>query len=856
MRSWARAGLRGKLWPCGGSRRNSSKRILDFQSIDRKWMLKWNEDRSLDGKQTQGPKYYVLAMFPYPSGILHVGHLRVYTITDAIARYRQMAGYNVLHPMGWDAFGLPAENAAIERQLSAAEWTASNMSNMRKQFDLMHVDFDWKSEIATCDPQYYKHTQAIFLKMYETGFAYRKKATVNWDPVDCTVLANEQVDNLGRAWRSGASVEKRELEQWFVKISDFSQDLLSDLDVLEFWPNHVKKMQENWIGKSEGVEIKFPLDSDSSISVFTTRPDTLFGVQFIALSTTHPLVAGFDDVNLRHFISQVEQGSKAGYLLPVEAIHPITQQRLKVFAAPYVVADYGSGAVMGVPAHDMRDYEFWKENIKDQPIEGALDTDQVVFTGHGVLHTRCGEYAGLDSATAGRMLVERLTEAGLARSMTKWKLRDWLVSRQRFWGTPIPMVHCPDCGIVPVPREDLPVVLPGLEKLSGRGNPLAGITEWVNCRCPRCQGAAKRDTDTMDTFVDSSWYYARFTDPHNANEPFSCENAEKLPVDAYIGGVEHAILHLLYSRFFAKFAAKVGMWSGGSLRAEPFKKLVTQGMVHGTTYTNPQTGRFVGREDVRTIENKHYAPDGTELGVSFEKMSKSKRNGIDPVATIQQFGADSTRAHILFSAPVSEVLYWQEERIIGMQRWLGRVWRCVCSVDDRTAGSGDDEAERQLHAQLQKTVREVTEAYNDTLALNGAISSLIKLTSALTADRKSRRAVYADACTTLVKLLAPIAPATAEESWQRLGGEKSIFRASWPVTSESAPPPSEVQCAIQINGKVRFVMATRLEETAQEVFDRAQHTEKGRKWLADSKPTRMIKVPNGRVVNFVIDTPP
>ncbi|KAI9825629.1 MAG: Leucyl-tRNA synthetase, mitochondrial [Thelocarpon impressellum] len=641
-------------------------------------------------------------MFPYPSGALHLGHLRVYTISDVLARFKQMRGYRVIQPMGWDAFGLPAENAAIERGVDPKKWTTENIRKMKKQLLQMGGRWDWDREIMTCDPAFYKHTQRLFLMLHEHGLAYQAESLVNYDPVDRTVLANEQVDANGMSWRSGAKVEKIRLKQWFFRITAFRDALLEDLDPLGkdgMWPERVLSMQRNWLGKSTGARVKFPIDCttdrilDTVVQIFTTRPDTLFGVQYLALSATHPLVDKLAKTSpsLQAFLDTLPSlppDSKAGYLLqglhatnPLAFLSPtsLTAEPLPVYVAPYVLGDYGEGAVMGVPGHDARDNAFWKEHRGGDQVHSVvrpsdeLDHGDRIHPQPTVLSPSCGPFAGESSSEATKNIVQLLQEGDYAEHAESWRLRDWLVSRQRYWGAPIPMIHCGDCGAVPVPTDQLPVELPELsgDRLRNRvGNPLESVEEWVNVDCPSCGGSARRDTDTMDTFVDSSWYFMRFADPHSKMAPFSAEAANTtLPVDVYVGGVEHAILHLLYARFISKFLSMTSLWSsGGASSGEPFTRLITQGMVHGRTYSDPSTGRFLHPDavDATTDPSKPILrTTGKPVIISWEKMSKSKHNGVDPAACIERWGADATRAHMLFLAPVSEVLLWEEGPIVA-----------------------------------------------------------------------------------------------------------------------------------------------------------------------------------------------
>ncbi|KAH7058853.1 leucyl-tRNA synthetase [Macrophomina phaseolina] len=867
---------------------------LDFQAIDAKWRQRW-EAAAANARHAavaDRPNAYVLPMFPYPSGTLHLGHLRVYTISDVLARFKHMQGHDVIHTMGWDAFGLPAENAAIERGIDPADWTISNIAKMKEQLQGMNGRWDWDREFMTCDPAFYKHTQRIFLLMHERGLAYRAKSLVNWDPVEKTVLANEQVDANGKSWRSGAQVEKVHLEQWFLRITAFKEDLLNDLDLLaksERWPERVLSMQKNWIGKSKGSKLHFKLESSpeakplADIEVFTTRADTLFGVQYIALSMNHPFVhekAKTDD-GLRQFLEQAEhfpQDSKDGYLLPgVYAVNPAfdfatadttVQNPLPVYVAPYVLDDYGSGAVMGVPGHDARDHAFWTKNQGNQPIVTVIAPDNVdsssmptsqdeAFVHKGRLTEACGPFKELSSDEAIDRIIKQLQEKGQqAEHVDQWRLRDWLISRQRYWGTPIPMIHCDSCGPVPVPESDLPVELPKLssgQMLGKGGNPLADIPEFVNTTCPKCNNPAKRETDTMDTFMDSSWYFFRFADPHNEKAPIAADAADaRLPVDIYIGGVEHAILHLLYARFISKFLATTPLWpSGGGPdnKGEPFRKLITQGMVHGRTYTDPESGRFLRPEevDLKNPSKPVMKETGKPPNVSFEKMSKSKYNGVDPSECISKYGADATRAHMLFQAPVTEVLEWDEEKIAGIQRWLQRVWRVTQRAGEmkipdefRNEKLKDVSIADDITLATHQTIKSVTTSLTSTYALNTVISDLTKLTNTLDGLQNNLEVAalppaaqtylaqaYHRSVKCLLTMLAPICPAFAEECWETLhialSSERphatattaatttgnSIFDQPFPAHSDAllaALSRRTLTAAIQVNGKLAFTL--------------------------------------------------
>ncbi|KAL2177863.1 uncharacterized protein P884DRAFT_199023 [Thermothelomyces heterothallicus CBS 202.75] len=937
----------------GATARILAQAKLDLPALDSKWREKWaslpdSARETKDGAQRK----YVLPMFPYPSGYLHLGHLRVYTIADVVARFHSLRGSNVLLPMGWDAFGLPAENAAIERGINPATWTRANIAKMKEQLGLMNGSWDWSCELSTCDPSFYKHTQKIFLLLHERGLAYQAEAEVNYDPVDKTVLANEQVDANGCSWRSGAKVEKRKLKQWFLRISDFREPLLRDLEVLaknDAWPERVLTMQKNWLGKSTGATIKFPImafnhDMHAAIEVFTSRPDTLFGVQYLALASTHPVVTKLAerDPELQAFLDTLPglpPDSKVGYLLPhIRAINPLayhdetpeaTKKSIPVYVAPYVIGDYGEGAVMGVPGHDVRDHAFWTTHHADEPVRYVLASSEDESTtamrnepciDHGIMTEHSGPYKGKSSRETGEMLVSMLQQAGLAEPVEKWRLRDWLISRQRYWGTPIPIVHCDSCGAVPVPDEQLPVMLPEVdEHWAGKktGNPLEALEDWVNTTCPRCSGPAKRDTDTMDTFVDSSWYYMRFIDPHNKDAPFSAEKAKAmLPVDLYIGGIEHAILHLLYARFVYKFLMTSSLVSWGEAEAEaadkvhePFQRLITQGMVHGKTYIDPATGRFLKPDEVDLSDplRPKVAATGETATVTFEKMSKSKHNGVDPTNVIAQHGADATRAHMLFQAPVSEILEWDGDKIVGVTRWLGRVHDLVVrlgpappggaalptprSYFEETAGRPDGmgaQAQAQWDAdvavwrEVQRTIASVTASYEKVYALNTVVSDLMSLTNTIQ-DRAGAMSegIQRQALSALVRMMAPITPAFAEECWSLLGlqrpegnggGGGSMFRgpgkASFPVVDGTleleAMRPRKQACAVQVNGKVRVSVDIPTppsglagEELKEWIVGEILKTKEGQARLVNrgtdvSRAKKVIVIKNGKLVNFVL----
>ncbi|KAK7204653.1 hypothetical protein BZA70DRAFT_299451 [Myxozyma melibiosi] len=892
-------------WSCfAGSRHSCAARLefsfstLDYPELDDKWRSVWSENTA-PGTPSRG-KFYCLSMFPYPSGNLHMGHVRVYTISDVIARFRRMQGYDVLHPMGWDAFGLPAENAAIERNADPSIWTKQNIANMKNQIQKMLVSFDWDRELSTCSPDYYKHTQKLFLDLYKANYAYRTEASVNWDPIDQTVLANEQVDSEGRSWRSGALVEQKLLSQWFFKVTELADELEKDLELLGEWPSAVTTQQSNWIGRSHGAEVEFELDDGSgSLTVYTTRPDTLPGVQFLAVASTHRICISRPELSEQVSKMMVANpGSNEGFRIPdLHAIHPLTGEKVPVFMAPYVLGGYAQGAVMGVPAHDTRDYGFWKRNMRGKPVRHVIvpledaaqsTTDGGPYTAKaGSVASSVPKYGGMTLDEAVTAIVADLEGRGKGRLTTNFKIRDWLVSRQRYWGAPIPMIHCDSCGVVPVPEENLPVLLPEKIKSEGSGSPLARDEEWVNVACPKCKQPAKRDTDTMDTFVDSSWYYFRYADAKNEKLPFSYDAASTfVPVDLYIGGSEHAILHLLYSRFFGKFLMKQGHWSGGDLNGEPFRKLITLGMVHGRTFTDPHTGRFLKPEEVDLSDPAKpvIKATGETPRISSEKMSKSKYNGADPDDCISKYGADATRAHVLFQAPVNDTLEWDEHKIVGIQRWLGRLWRHVLSVcaDVEKEGITDftmpaaesrTEAEIKLWNDVQDLVGKTTTAFEADYSLNTSVSNYNKLTnSILDAYKKSRDSkneaekvrtvVVLNATARLLQIAAPVIPATAEECWKALLEAQgrpwtSVFEiGSWPEVEPMQALSPLTDHVVFVNAKKRFV--TKLDEnwSQEQMVDAILQTKDGQKWLVEDaagKTIQRVIVPKGRKnVSFIL----
>ncbi|MFN5926104.1 MAG: leucine--tRNA ligase [Pseudanabaena sp.] len=851
------------------------------QQIEPKWQKVWAEKQldkvNNDAISADKKKFYALSMFPYPSGDLHMGHVRNYTITDVISRYKRMQGYQVLHPMGWDAFGLPAENAAIDRNTHPAKWTYANIDNMRSQLQQVGLSYDWERELATCSPDYYKWTQWIFLQFLEAGLAYQKEAKVNWDPIDQTVIANEQVDSEGRSWRSGALVEKRKLRQWFLKITDYAEQLLQDLDKLKDWPSSVKIMQANWIGKSTGAELSFPIvGSDQKITVFTTRPDTVYGVSYVVLAPEHPLVETLtnDDhkESVSKFIEEVKNLSeidrtsddrpKRGVAIGASVINPFIGKEVPIWIADYVLFEYGTGAVMGVPAHDVRDFAFAKQyNLPIQtvitpnfplPVGECQGVRESAYTEAGII-VNSGEFNGLDSVTAKTKIVEFAEKNQWGTAKITYRLRDWLISRQRYWGCPIPVIHCPKCGIVPVPHADLPVILPEDVELTGRGaSPLAQKDSWVNISCPKCGSAAKRETDTMDTFIDSSWYFLRFADARNDQEIGDRNSINNwLPVDQYVGGVEHAILHLLYSRFVTKVLRDRGLLDFN----EPFTRLLTQGMVQGLTYMNPNKSgkdKWVPSALVDPKDPKD-PKTGEPLQALFATMSKSKGNGVSPVEAIAKYGADTLRMFALFKAPPEKDLEWEDADVEGQQRFLNRVWRLVSSFAETKQNGISEKIDRNLRRAIHIAIKEVSEDFDGGYQLNTAISELMKLSNALQDAEDKSSATFLEGIETLLTLLAPFAPHIAEELWLLIGHTESIHSQSWLTYDPDALSVDEITLVIQINGKVRgsLQVPSSASNDKQALEEYARSSSAAKRYLEGKEIKKVIAVPK-KLVNFVV----
>ncbi|MDJ0799310.1 MAG: leucine--tRNA ligase [Calothrix sp. MO_167.B12] len=852
--------------------------------IEEKWQQAWTE-QGLDKTPTdnQKPKFYALSMFPYPSGSLHMGHVRNYTITDVIARLKRMQGYRVLHPMGWDAFGLPAENAAIDRGIPPAKWTYENIDQMRQQLKRLGLSIDWEREVATCSPDYYKWTQWIFLQFYGAGLAYQKEAAVNWDPVDQTVLANEQVDSEGRGFRSGAKVERKLLRQWFLKITDYAEELLTDLDKLPGWPERVKLMQANWIGKSTGAYLEFPIvGMDEKIGVYTTRPDTVYGVSYVVLAPEHPLTAKVTTPDrkavVEAFVEEVtneselertaEDKPKRGIPTGGKAINPFTGEEIPIWIADYVLYEYGTGAVMGVPAHDTRDFKFAQEQnlpIKVVIIPEGGDASAELTAAHtepGVM-VNSQQFDGFNSSDGKQAIIEFAEKQGFGQARVQYRLRDWLISRQRYWGAPIPIIHCPNCGAVPVPEADLPVKLPEDVEFSGRGaSPLTQLESWVNVPCPSCGTPAKRETDTMDTFIDSSWYFLRYADATNEGQVFDSGNVNDwLPVDQYVGGIEHAILHLLYSRFFTKVLRDRGLLNFD----EPFQKLLTQGMVQGLTYKNTETGQYIPSKKVDlnklTVDDKtgELVNEETEerLKVFYEKMSKSKYNGIEPEEVLAKYGADTARMFILFKAPPEKDLEWDDADVEGQFRFLNRVWRLVIDFANQPTSSTKQskntasKPEKDLRRAIHTAIKEVSEDLDGEYQFNTAISELMKLSNAITEARCKDSPVYAEGIRTLVMLLAPFAPHITDELWHLLGNTNSVHSETWLNYEPEALVADEITLVIQIMGKTRGAIQVPATTDKATLEKYARESEVAQRYIEGKEVKKTIVVP-GKLVNFVI----
>jgi leucyl-tRNA synthetase len=809
------------------------------ETLEREAQKYWDDARSFEvGEDPRKDKFYCLTMFPYPSGRLHMGHVRVFTISDVFARYQRMQGKHVLQPMGWDAFGMPAENAAIQNGVPPAQWTYKNIDGMRHQLKRLGYAYDWTREITTCRPEYYRWEQWLFTRMFKKGLVYRKNSVVNWDPVDKTVLANEQVIN-GRGWRSDALVERREIPQWFMKITAYADELLDELDRMPGWPESVKSMQRNWIGRSEGVELSFDVrGEDDSLTVYTTRPDTLMGVTYMAVAAEHPLAAkaATNNSDIEAFIAEckktdaaeatLETMEKKGMPLGIAAIHPLTGDDVPLWVANFVLMSYGTGAVMAVPGHDERDWEFAKKH--DLPIRqviapsdgSEINIDEAVYVDKGVL-VNSGEFDGLDYEAACNAIADHFEKSGLGRRKVNYRLRDWGVSRQRYWGTPIPIIYCDDCDAVPVPEDQLPVVLPEDVAVTGSGSPLKDMPEFYETQCPKCGKDAHRETDTFDTFVESSWYFARYACPDSDAAMLDDRASYWTPVDQYTGGIEHAILHLLYSRFFQRVMRDEGLTD----ISEPFTNLLTQGMV---------------------------LKDGA-------KMSKAKGNTVDPQALIEKYGADTVRLFMMFAAPPEQALEWSDEGVQGSFRFLKRFWTAVVEhTASGAAGTVDagalDDNQKELRRKTHQTIAKISDDLSRRHSFNTVVAASMELLNAVNKfadDSSTGRAVAHEALQSVVLMLSPMVPHICHALWRELGHESALIDQPWPEVDHSALELELIELVVQVNGKLRARMSVVADADADAVETQALADANVQRFIAGKDIRRVIVVP-GRLVNIVV----
>ncbi|MDP1548609.1 MAG: leucine--tRNA ligase [Nitrosomonas sp.] len=859
------------------------------QEIEKNAQQYWEQTAAFKAVEITGkPKYYCLSMFPYPSGKLHMGHVRNYTIGDVLSRYRRMQGYNVMQPMGWDAFGLPAENAAMQNNVSPAKWTYDNIAYMRKQLKSLGLSIDWTREIATCDSSYYRWNQWLFLRMLEKGLAYQTTGTVNWDPIDQTVLANEQVID-GCGWRTGAPVEKREIPMYYMKITQYADELLAALDTLTGWPERVRTMQANWIGKSYGVDITFPADTGSGtpqdLKVFTTRADTLQGATYVAVAAEHPIAlhAAKNNPSLQAFIQECKLGSakeadlatqeKKGIDTGLFVIHPLNGKKLPVWVANYVLMGYGEGAVMAVPAHDERDFEFatkYALPIKAviKPLDGDLELPLAqAYVEHGVTFDS-GEFSGLEFQKAVDAIAVALEQKGLGSKRVHYRLRDWGISRQRYWGCPIPLIHCADCGVVPVPDDQLPVVLPQDLVPDGSGNPLAKTPSFYECACPKCGKAARRETDTMDTFVDSSWYYARYACP-DQNQAMTDERVNYwLPADQYVGGIEHAILHLLYSRFWSKVMRDLGLMT----LDEPFTNLLTQGMVlNEIFYRKSDSGRMTYFNPAEV--NIQYDEQGKRCGAILQAdnqpvesggigtMSKSKNNGVDPQKLVEEYGADTARLFMMFASPPTQTLEWADAGVDGAYRFLKRLWKQVYThlqhgvtgIDPVLHQSLTPEL-KSLRCQLHQTIAKVSDDLDRRHTFNTAIAAVMELMNGLAKSQgtdPASRNLMQEALESIVLLLSPIVPHICHELWRELKPGTELFEQPWPQADNAAMVQDEIKLIVQVNGKLRGEINV-AKDAGKDVIEHAALTNEHVLKFIEGQTVKKIIVVPGRLVNIVV----
>ncbi|MDP0493339.1 MAG: leucine--tRNA ligase [Fusobacterium sp. JB021] len=860
----------------------------NFKEVEEKWQEKWNQNNLFKTENTVENKenYYVLVMLPYPSGKLHVGHARNYTIGDVISRYKRMKGYNVLQPMGWDSFGLPAENAAIQNGAHPAIWTKSNIKNMKRQLKLMGLSYDWDREIASYTPEYYKWNQWIFKKFYEKGLIYKKKSTVNWCP-DCqTVLANEQVED-GKCWRhSKTQVIQKELEQWFFKITDYADELLDGHKELKGgWPDKVLAMQKNWIVKSYGTEIVFTVqETGEKLPMFTTRIDTIYGVTYAVVAPEHPIVdkiiennnalkSKIEAMKNTDIIERTAEGKeKTGVATGWHVINPVNGEKVPLWIADYVLMNYGTGAVMAVPSHDERDFAFAKKydlpmkiviNPKGQ--EEIIDINEMTeaFTEVGQL-VNSGEFNGINSKKAIGIIADYVEENGWGEKTVKYRLKDWGISRQRYWGTPIPALYCEKCGMVMEKDENLPVKLPEDIEFTGNGNPIETSEEYKNAICPICGGPARRETDTMDTFVDSSWYFLRYCDPKNDAAPFSKEIVDKwFPVSQYIGGVEHAVMHLLYARFFHKALRDINLVSSD----EPFKRLLTQGMVLSNSYFSEKENKFMFLDEVDLKGEKAYSKKtGEELLVKMEKMSKSKNNGVDPEEIMSKYGADAVRLFIMFTAPPERELEWNENGLSGASRFLNRVWRIIVEnksyiSEEKADYSKASREDKALVRKLHQTIKRITDSIEDNYHFNTAIAGTMELVNEVYSYRANvlgteketseSKKIFGETIRDIVIMLSPFTPHFTSELWEEIGAEENLFDITWPEYDEKLTISDEATIAIQVNGKMRGSIIVDLNATKEEIEGKAFEVENVRKHITDKQVVKVIVIPK-KIINIVV----